>query len=125
MLPKFLFRSCVILHDLLVDYLQFPPNENQLRQSYQQELHQKLIQSYEKRCQGRWHGISDDGYYYQYLIYHAIQAGYDHILQLLLTDFNWMTSKVKVFRTLHDLRLDVYDCIQYFDSKQQVRNPCF
>ena len=105
----------------MVDYLQYPMDENKLRKVYQQELHQRLVKSYKMRCQGQWHSISDDGYYYKYLIHHVTKAGDDDILQHLLSDFNWMAAKVKVLRTLQDLRLDLHDCIQYFSSKQQVK----
>ncbi|EDV21016.1 uncharacterized protein TRIADDRAFT_60338 [Trichoplax adhaerens] len=114
-------RNYCILHEKIIDYLQQPIDSQQSQQSYVKKLHQTLIDSYVKLYDGKWSTYPDDGYFYQYIIYHAIQADDDSILATLMTDFNWMMNKLKKFKSLSNLRLDLIDYINYLKLKN--KNP--
>ena len=103
-----------------MDFLQQPIDQQKSQQSYMQELHQALIDSYRQRCDGKWCNCPDDGYFYQHIIYHAIQAEDDKLLATLMTDFSWMMAKLKIFKSLNNLCQDLGDYINYLKLNDKV-----
>ncbi|RDD38891.1 Apoptotic protease-activating factor 1 [Trichoplax sp. H2] len=108
-----------ILHDLMVDYLQQSHDPQLSNKVYWENMNQTLVQHYFYHCQGQWGTYPNDGYFYQNLVYHAIQAHADVLLRTLMADFNWMTSKFKIFKTLFNLQLDLEDYIKYLDKQKE------
>ncbi|RDD46820.1 Apoptotic protease-activating factor 1 [Trichoplax sp. H2] len=112
-------RCYLVLHDLIIDYLQQLPCEHQSPSDHWKWMHQTLVNGYLKECEreGRdWSSFPNDYYYYQYLIYHVIQAENDIALESIMTDFNWMSAKIEAHNGLYDLRLDLINCIQYLQK---------
>lgn len=114
-------RQYCTLHDLVVDYLHQPIDLDQSPQDYQKILNAKLINGYENKCNGIWENCPNDGYCYQNIIYHAIQAQADKVLNDLLTNFNWMTTKLRILKSLHNLRVDLKEYIEYLIKVGRVR----
>lgn len=112
-------RKCV-LHDLMIDYLRQLHSKNETPEEYRKFLHRILMQSYFQKCQEDLTSYPDDGYFYQYSVYHSIQAADTSITKQLMTDFNWMTSKLKYFQTVYNLYIDLQDYINYLKTTEQV-----
>ncbi|EDV20298.1 uncharacterized protein TRIADDRAFT_61232 [Trichoplax adhaerens] len=106
-------RRYVVLHDLMIQYLQQSTISNLSRQEYHKSLNKELIDGYFAGCGGNWSSYKDDGYFYQYLIYHVIQAEADDILHQVMTDFNWMMIKIRTDDTIYNLSQDVNNYIDY------------
>lgn len=108
----------------MIDYLrQVPIYQDQTLQEYHQWLHQRLLKSYIIYCSENdedwlWH--PDDGYYFQYLVHHAIEAGADSFLQDLVSNFNWMTAKINADKGLYDLSIDLCNCKEYLRNNLKV-----
>jgi hypothetical protein len=95
-LDRFLRRSLVQLtadgrfqlHDLLYDTARI-----RLDQSLA-EVHAQLLDGYRHRCPDGWASGHDDGYFFQRLPYHLLQAGRASELHQLLLDFEWLQAKL-------------------------------
>ena len=104
----------------MIDYLrQFTP-DNDTRENWWRTMNMSLIKGYAAQCDRKWHLYPNDDYYYQNLIYHAIQAGNNRILQDITYNFLWMVEKLKVVKTLFNLRLDIQDYIHYLKENKLV-----
>ncbi len=57
-------------------------------------LHQRLLQAYATQCPTGWPSGPDDGYYFQHLANHLVQAGRVAELRELLLDFDWLQAKL-------------------------------
>jgi hypothetical protein len=82
------------LHDLQFDYVKKQAGDLTA-------LHDRLLQSYSakylnigKSPQG-WAEGPNDGYFYQHLAHHLIEAGREDELRRLLLDFDWMKAKLE------------------------------
>lgn len=70
------------LHDLLFDYVRAVLAEKEGTQ----ERHRRLLAAYRARCPHGWSSGPDDGYFFQYLSHHLVEAGQaDELHQLLAT----------------------------------------
>ncbi|MFH7025535.1 MAG: NB-ARC domain-containing protein [Heteroscytonema crispum UTEX LB 1556] len=78
----------VELHDLQYDYLQ-----NAV--SNLSELHTQFLDAYTEKYPNGWHSLENDGYIFQNLAHHLIQAGRRTELQQLLFDFRWLQAKLE------------------------------
>lgn len=76
-------------------------------------LHYKLIQRYIQQCHEDLHLYPDDGYYYQHIVYHIIEAEEDETLQAVLRNFSWMAAKVKVMGNVSYLIDDLQMAIAF------------
>ena len=121
MLVIFITRRKCTLHDLMVDYLRQLHNDSEGLEDYWKFLNQSLVQSYLQKCQENPLNYPDDGYFYQYYVYHCIQAEDNAMLEQLMTDFNWMTSKLKFFQSISYFYNDQQDYINYLNRTQQVK----
>lgn len=101
------------MHDLIIEYLQQPTDNQLSNHQYSIILNQNLINGYSKQCQGKWFRYPYDNYYYQYLIHHAIQAENHHTIQQILNDFKWMNIKLKLDNTILPLCVDIEKAIKY------------
>ena len=108
-------RRFFILHDLMADYLPHYADTQQASKYDVREWHQQLIDGYYQQCDGRWYSQLNDGYFYQYFVYHLIQAWNNQILMKVMTDFNWMTVKLRNLKLLQ-LRKDLLDAIAYLSE---------
>jgi WD40 repeat protein len=91
----------IVLHDLLVDYVR--EHGPDLR-----SLHESLLRGYERMCTGPWHTGPNDGYFFQGLGYHLLEAGKAETLCSLLLDFNWLQAKLvatDVYSTINDFNM--------------------
>lgn len=106
----------------MIDYLQqLPIHQHQTVQEYHQWLHQSLLNGYLTYCNGSdWSLFPDDGYYYQHLVYHAIQARADEFLEDIISNFNWMTNKIIAHTGLCNLRTDLLNCKYYLRNNRKV-----
>ncbi|EDV19580.1 uncharacterized protein TRIADDRAFT_61948 [Trichoplax adhaerens] len=113
-------KGYCVVHDLIVDFLQQQIYLQTLKQDYHKILNNKLMDGYSNRCEGRWNTLADDGYFYQNLIYHAILAENNEHLQNILTDFNWMTCKIKSDQTIYNLICDLTDYVNYLKARKEI-----
>ncbi|EDV19090.1 uncharacterized protein TRIADDRAFT_62462 [Trichoplax adhaerens] len=111
-------EKCV-LHDLMVDYLQQRLYSHNSNQDYRKSLNKTLIDSYRNQCDGKWNTFPDDGYFYPNLIYHALMAENDEYLQSIMTDFDWMTRKIQIDRTIYYLDCDLTNYIDYLKKRNK------
>jgi hypothetical protein len=58
-------------------------------------LHQRLLDAYATLCPAGWPSGPDDGYYFQHLAEHLMQAERADELRELLLDFDWMQVKLE------------------------------
>ena len=77
----------VSLHDLQQDYLR-------AQQTDRQSLHGHLLAAYQQACLQGWHQGPNDGYFFEHLAYHLVEAGQQTQLQALLFDFRWIEAKL-------------------------------
>ena len=77
----------VSLHDLQRDYVR-AQNSDLLR------LHKCLLEGYRKRSPGGWHRGPNDGYFFQELGYHLVEAKQSDELRSLLFDFRWLQAQL-------------------------------
>ncbi|RDD35833.1 hypothetical protein TrispH2_012086, partial [Trichoplax sp. H2] len=106
------FYSNLIYHALIAE------NDQHL-QNYRKSLNKTLIDGYRKQCDGKWNTFPDDGYFYRNLIYHALIAENDEHLQSIMTDFDWMTRKIQIDRTIYYLDCDLTDYINYLKKRKE------
>jgi WD40 repeat protein len=77
----------VTLHDLQYDYLHaVAPDPARLQE--------QLLDGYRRRCPDGWASGPDDGYFFQRLPYHLLEAGRASELHQLLLDFDWLQAKL-------------------------------
>ena len=77
----------ISLHDLQRDYIR-AQNSDLLG------LHKCLLDGYRKKSPGRWHRGPNDGYFFQKLGYHLLEAGQSDELRGLLFDFRWLQAQL-------------------------------
>jgi len=78
----------VSLHDLLADYATRLTADHTA-------LHNQLLEAYSKKCaDGAWPTGPNDGYFFQCLCHHLLKANRREELETLLTDFDFLQSKV-------------------------------
>ncbi|EDV22038.1 uncharacterized protein TRIADDRAFT_59608 [Trichoplax adhaerens] len=119
-LVKYLkLKATIYLHDLVIDYLQKPEDSSEVSEYYSRELNRKLIGGYKWQCEGNWHLIQNDNYYHQYLVYDAIHAEADELLDTLFRDFNWIAAHVNEVKSLHYLDFSLQEYIHYLVRKRQ------
>lgn len=81
-------------------------------------LNKALIDGYYNQCQGKWFLYPyHDYYYYQYLIYHSIEADDYSIIQLIMSDFKWMDVKISIDNTIYNLCADIKKAYEYLEAK--------
>ena len=78
----------VELHDLQYLYLRGAV-------SNLSELHTQFLNAYTQKYPNGWHSLENDGYIFQNLAQHLIQAGRTSELQQLLFDFRWLQAKLE------------------------------
>ena len=79
----------VSLHDLQNDYLV------RFAAADLSALHEQLLAAYAARCPRGWPSGPDDGYFYQHLAGHLAAADRRDALTRLLTDVEWMRSRLR------------------------------
>ncbi|UCC65657.1 MAG: DUF4062 domain-containing protein, partial [Anaerolineae bacterium] len=75
------------LHDLQFDYVHKQAGDLPA-------LHNRLLSAYAARCPDGWPSGPDDGYFFERLAYHLVEAGRKKELQELLFDFDWLQAKL-------------------------------
>jgi WD40 repeat protein len=92
----------VRLHDLQRDFIVHLANGEQPLA----ERQAAFIKAYRSKIsQEQWHTLPDDGYIYQHLAWHMVQAGQIEELSRLLLDFDWLQAKLNktdIIALLHD-----------------------
>ena len=78
------------LHDVIRSYLQV---EQEARLAV---LHAELLEAYRARCPDGWDSGPDDGYFFQQLPYHLVEAGRAEERRALLFDYRWLRRKLEV-----------------------------
>jgi hypothetical protein len=77
------------------------------------DVHEDLVSSYERECEGDWALGSNDGYFFQYLLHHMINArGVDAAFEIF-RDLDWLLSKWRAAGA----RSLLSDC-DYFTGRQ-------
>ncbi|OQW93776.1 MAG: hypothetical protein BWK79_09370 [Beggiatoa sp. IS2] len=70
------------------------------------KLHTHVLAAYRRQCaQHGWISGPDDGYFFEYLGYHLIQAGRRNELRQLLVDYDWLHRKL-LATSIHSLTND-------------------
>ena len=78
----------VTVHDLQHDYLRAIEGD-------QNKLHVELLEAYQKKCKDGWSTGPNDGYFFEHLAYHLVEAGHKEELRNLLLDFSWIQAKLE------------------------------
>ncbi|MFH7025042.1 MAG: NB-ARC domain-containing protein [Heteroscytonema crispum UTEX LB 1556] len=81
-------------------------------------LHNRLLNAYKQDLNG-WHTVTNDGYIYQQLAYHLIEAGRTTELQQLLLDFQWLQAKLE--KTNINALITDYDLLPQDKNLQLVQ----
>jgi WD40 repeat protein len=76
------------LHDLQLDYVRKQANNLPA-------LHGQLLQAYESKCADGWATGPKDGYFFEQLGYHLLQANRREEFRQLLLEFNWLQAKLE------------------------------
>ncbi|MBD2472990.1 NB-ARC domain-containing protein, partial [Nostoc sp. FACHB-145] len=79
--------GCLSLHDLQLDYVR-------KQASNLPALHGQLLQAYESKCANGWATGPKDGYFFEQLGYHLLQANHREEFRQLLLEFNWLQAKL-------------------------------
>ena len=74
------------IHDLYLDYLRVAGAPLVAR-------HRALIEAYHRDCKGSWADGPDDGYFFQHLGWHLVEAGATEELAFLLFNPAWLKRK--------------------------------
>lgn len=72
------------LYDVIRAYLLPPGNEER------RALHRSLVKAYRDRCRDGWVTGPEDGYFFQHLLAHWVEAGWPDELKALLADYDWV-----------------------------------
>jgi ribosomal protein L21 len=80
-------QRSVSLHNLQQDYLR-------TRQTNPVQLHEEMLAAYRGSCPLGWHEGPIDGYFFEHLAYHLLQAQRQDEFRSLLLDFLWIRSKL-------------------------------
>jgi len=75
-------------------------------------LHRELLEVYRQKSPEGWHTGPKDGYFFQRLMYHLVQAGNKDEVSALLFDFYWILAKLDATGVI-ELIAD-YDTTQMF-----------
>ena len=109
-------RKFCVLHNLMIEYLRQPIDGKLSKEQYFILLNKTLIEGYYEKSNGKWSTYPDDGYYYQYLIYHALQAKDGKTLKEIIRDFKWISVKIHLDSTIYNLCVDMEKAIDYLKS---------
>jgi WD40 repeat protein len=99
-LARRLANGRILLHDLQFDYVRN-------RTPDLRALNNCLLDTYAKRCSNGWPSGPDDGYFFQFLPYHLVEAGQQPVLRGLLLNYRWLDAKL--------CATDVIDLIDDYD----------
>ncbi len=102
-------------HDLIYDYVQCSSGELSAR-------HATLLDAYEHKCPDGWSSGPDDGYFFNHLRIHLIDAGRGSELADLLHELRWLEQKNAsgmVFDLLHDFSTAI-DSLPFQDPRSIV-----
>ncbi|MBD2459114.1 hypothetical protein H6G80_34330 [Nostoc sp. FACHB-87] len=75
------------LHDLQLDYVRKQVNDLPA-------LHEQLLEAYQGKCGDGWATGPKDGYFFEQLGYHLLQANRRDEFRQLLLEFNWLQAKL-------------------------------
>lgn len=78
----------ISLHDLQYDYLR-------VAQDDLVGLHGQLVEAYRQKCSDGWPSGPNDGYFFEHLPYHLLEARQEGELRALLLDFEWLQAKLE------------------------------
>lgn len=65
----------------------------------------------------QWNRHQDDGYFYQYIMEHAIDAEASSTISNLINDIEWIESKLRATKTISSIYLDIKYCESYLRVK--------
>ena len=99
----------VSLHDLQYDYLRAVVGDLS-------SLHGRLLDAYHQICADGWKSGPNDGYFFEHLAYHLVEAGGEEELQRLLLDFDWLQTKLQA----NDVNLLIKD-YEYLSDGSDLR----
>ena len=103
------------LHDLMRQFMQEKLGEAGLR-----EMHQRLLQAYAETQSGEgWHTLPDDGYIYQHLAWHMMNAGHTAELYQLISK-EWKDAKFALYFNHQSFSQDVDIAIQAADKENNL-----
>lgn len=105
----------------MIKYLRNPSDKVQQhkKKNYLKTLNIQLIKGYTSnyRRLAKSPDYQLDSYNCQYLIHHAILTEDQTILKQVMEDFNWMTNKIRLDGTIHNLCMDITECVDYLKKK--------
>ncbi len=86
----------LVIHDLLRDFMTAEIDNLST-------LHQGLLSAYQPTQTGEgWHTAPDDGYLYDHLVFHLLEAGDTRALEALFDNAEWFHMRVKQSSYLYD-----------------------
>jgi WD40 repeat protein len=107
-------RRSVSLHALLYDFI-FKLAGDTLA------LHNQLLDAYRQKCPQGWHTGTNDGYFFQRLVYHLAQAGRKEEMYALLFNFDWLVAKLRASDNIKLIK-DYDTAMMHLPSHSDGRN---
>jgi len=95
------------LHDLLHD---FATRLAAQRFGTLAALHEQMLEAYRRKCPAGWHSGPDDGYFFDHLRDHFVEAGQGEALSRLILDLAWLEKKAAL-GLVFDLPRDFAKCL--------------
>ena len=86
-LARFDAEGRLLLHDLQMDYVRH-------QSTHLRKFHVRLVTGYARRAPGGWPSGPNDGYYFESLGYHLVEAKRREELLVLLLDLPWLSAKL-------------------------------
>ena len=80
-------------------------------------LNSILIQCCYWKYGSQWNHHQDDGYFYQYIMEHAVDAEATGAINKLINDIEWIESKLRATKTVSSVFLDMKYCENYLRAK--------
>ena len=83
-------REQLTLHDLQYDYIR------KRKEEILPELNNRLIEAYRAICDEGWHSVPADGYFFEQIDQHFVEANRIKELRGLLIDYDWLLVNLKL-----------------------------
>lgn len=107
-------QRSIRLHQLQHKYLLAVQQDNLTNR------HHQLLAAYRQKCSGTWSTGQNDGYFFQRLAYHLVEAGRCFELRQLLLDFNWLEAKLNA--TAPHALIGDYELLSDDENLQSVQS---
>ncbi|EDV20670.1 uncharacterized protein TRIADDRAFT_60835 [Trichoplax adhaerens] len=117
--------GCIYFQNAVIDYLQYPIDEEQSQDSYIKRLNQTLVERYLQCYQGDWNAFKEDSYFFDHIVDHAIKGDCSASLETMMADWSWIVSKWNLSSTQQGLITDLKSYKNYLspvdEKKKEIK----